>query len=113
MTMKLHREQEIRFYPAHPQSAWPDYFGRTAEKYPVLISEWGYLPETKDPENAYLVGTAATYGMSLLNILNKTQTGWIACWYDDEWLPPMLISGSQARYSEYGLFVISRLQKRP
>jgi endoglucanase len=100
-------------YPAHPQSAWRAYFGQAAEKYPVLITEWGYIPEAKDTENAYLVGTAATYGEPLLNMLDQTQTGWIACWYDDEWLPAMLSAASQERYSEYGRFVIRRLQKKP
>ena len=42
-------------------------------------------------------------------MLDKTQAGWIASWYDNEWLPSMMSSGSPVRYSGYELFVISRL----
>jgi hypothetical protein len=99
-------------YPAHDQSLWGLYFGRVAERYPVLVSEWGFMEETQSAEQPYLNGSAAGYGEALMSYLEERQIGWVACWYDDEAEPPMLQPGWEG-YTAYGEYVMDRLQSAP
>lgn len=97
-------------YPAHSRDTWQFYFGEVAETYPVIMTEWGFMTNSPDSESTYLVGTADTYGRPLLTYLSGHQAGWIACWYDDRWLPPMFQEG-RSGYTAYGEFVLDALQK--
>jgi aryl-phospho-beta-D-glucosidase BglC (GH1 family) len=97
-------------YPAHPSSSWQHWFGRVAVKYPVLITEWGFMDDSETPSQAYLVGDEITYGNPFLTYLGKRNIGWVACWYDDEWAPPMFTEGGIS-YTGYGEFIIQRLNE--
>jgi len=95
-------------YPAHPSTSWPYWFGSVAEEYPVLVTEWGFMDENGDPSASYLAGDQTTYGDPLLEYLNARSIGWVACWYDDKWLPPMFTEGWKSR-TRYGQFVLQQL----
>ena len=96
-------------YPAHPRTSWQHWFGDVAEEYPVLITEWGFMSEAGDSSQAYLVGDPSTYGDPFLGYLSERNIGWVACWYDDKWLPPMFTENRKS-YTQYGEFVLQQLK---
>lgn len=98
-------------YPIHATSGYDGWFGSTAAKYPVLMTEWGYIESTDDASINYLVGTAAGYGKEFTNYLDAHQIGWIACWYDDVWMPIMFEEGNKV-LTDYGQFVVDQLSIR-
>ena len=99
-------------YTAHASSSWPHWFGEIAAQYPVLITEWGFMEDNGDPSQDYLFGDQSSYGEPFLNYLSDRNIGWIACWYDDQWLPPMFTKGRKG-FTKYGEFVMQQLQLRP
>ena len=96
-------------YPVHSRTGWPNWFGGVAERYPVLITEWGFIETSAAAETSYLVGNRANYGEPFLEYLGALEIGWIACWYDDNWLPPMLAKDGQG-YTPYGDFIVQQLK---
>jgi endoglucanase len=96
-------------YPAHGAAYWNEWFGEVSTHFPVLVTEWGWLKTAPDSQTAYLVGNAETYGVPFLSYLDAHHIGWVACWYDDDWLPAMFESGFNA-LNDYGKFVKARLQ---
>lgn len=96
-------------YPAHSKSRWDHWFGEVAQRYPVLITEWGFLDAQEMQGPDYLAGSVETYGEPLLAYLEEHGIGWVACWYDDEWLPPMFLDGFKSKTS-YGRWVLDKLQ---
>ncbi len=68
---------------------WQYWFGDVAEKYPVLITEWGFMDENRDAAPDYLIGSELTYGHPFMEYLDARGIGWVGCWYDDEWKPYM------------------------
>ena len=101
-------------FPAHRPESWDTWFGNVAQDHPVLVTEWGWTDSADDPANTYLVGDQNTYGEPLLAYLNERRIGWVACWYDDEWLPPMFESGFSQR-TAWGAFILDALsdERRP
>jgi len=99
-------------YPAHAAASWPHWFGDVAAQYPVLITEWGFMDDNGDPSQNYLFGDQSTYGEPFLGYLRGRNIGWVACWYDDEWLPPMVTEGKKG-YTKYGKFVVQQLMAKP
>ena len=99
-------------YPVHTQYLWPRYFGEVAKQYPVIITEWGFMDENSQEQAPYLAGDADKYGDPLINYLDSLEIGWVACWYDDEWLPPMFSRGF-SQPTRFGEFVLSRLTPQP
>lgn len=95
-------------YPSHPRRDWPYWFGKVADQYPILITEWGYLDAKTVEGPAYLAGTRQGYGEPLLTYLDELGAGWVACWYDDKWLPSMFAPGRET-LNEYGQWVIGEL----
>lgn len=95
-------------YPAHAAASWNAWFGEVSANYPVLVTEWGWMEASPANPTDYLVGSAASYGEPLLSYLEAHDIGWIACWYDDEWLPAMFKAGS-SELNAYGKFVEARL----
>jgi hypothetical protein len=70
------------------------------------------MDDSKDPSQAYLVGDQIGYGDPFLKYLKEKNIGWVACWYDDEWEPPMFSEG-RASYTQYGEFVLQQLNEAP
>jgi hypothetical protein len=96
-------------YPAHPASGWDGWFGNTSTEYPVIVTEWGFMDENRAGGPAYLGGSAASYGTPFLAYLDRHDIGWVACWYDDQWLPPMFAAGWREA-TVYGAFVLAALK---
>jgi endoglucanase len=89
--------------------SWEAAFGAAAERYPVLMTEWGFMEENPSPTQAYLNGSADAYGEPLMAFLEERGIGWVAAWWDTEWEPPML--SSVGGYTGYGQFVLERLKE--
>ena len=96
-------------YPAHSPTSWDAWFGDVSAHYPVLVTEWGWLETAPDSATAYLVGRASSYGEPFLDYLDERKIGWIACWYDDDWLPAMFEKGFSG-LTDYGKFAVAKLQ---
>lgn len=95
-------------YPIHSSDMWQYWFGDVAEKYPVLITEWGFMDENRDAAPDYLIGSELTYGHPFTEYLNAREIGWVGCWYDDEWLPNMFTeNGKGTTYN--GNFILGEL----
>ena len=76
-------------YPAHGRGGWDAWFGSVTDRYPLLLTEWGFI-DRDDPGPAYLVGDTASYARPLLQRLEDEEaSGWVACWWDDGWQPAM------------------------
>ena len=93
-------------FPAHAASGWDRDFGEVSRRYPVLITEWGFIaePDRIDSSHKYLKGNAASYGDPLLAYLDRRGIGWVACWYDNEWEPAMFLKGNKG-YTRWGEFI--------
>lgn len=95
-------------YPAHSQEMWDHWFGETAGKYPVLLTEWGFMEPDDVSAHDYLVGTVDNYGAPLLSYAEENLAGWVACWYDDSWFPQMFYKGMKTT-TPLGAFVLDEL----
>ena len=99
-------------YAAHTypgtSSDWPHLFGGIAARYPVLVTEWGFMDENPSPSQDYLNGSRATFGDRLMAFLAERGIGWVACWWDSGSEPPML-SREGTGYTRFGQFVVERL----
>ncbi len=98
-------------YPGHASLAWDRWFGDVSRQYPVLVTEWGFMDENRGDGPAHLAGSQETYGEPFLAYLDAHGIGWVACWYDDEWLPPMFNPGRDSP-TRYGTFVLEKLRER-
>jgi hypothetical protein len=63
-----------------------------------------------NPSDAYLSGDARTYGQPLMSYLTQRGVGWVACWFDDEWQPAMLLPGGHG-YTPWGELATLELKK--
>lgn len=95
-------------YPQHSSRLWSVWFGDLAQQAPVIISEWGFMDENRLEGPDFLRGDAATYGRPLLDYLKQNGIGWVACWFDDAWLPPMRTADGQM--TVFGQFVVDHLK---
>ena len=98
-------------YPAHSRYSWDRWFGDVAEKYPVMVTEWGWMESDPSGEQAYLVGSQKTFGEPFMEYLDQHGIGWVACWYDDEWKPAMFEAGFE-KLTSFGEFVLGQLPNR-
>lgn len=96
-------------YPAHSKSRWDHWFGEVAQYYPVLITEWGFFDARELDGPGYLAGSVENYGEPFLAYLEEHGIGWVACWYDDAWLPPMFLDGLEEK-TVYGQWLLEKLQ---
>lgn len=97
-------------YPAHTSPMWDHWFGEVSEVVPVLVTEWGFMDENRKGAPFYLAGSAESFGEPLLEYLDDHGIGWVACWYDDEWDPPMFNQGWKPP-TKYGAFVFEKLKE--
>lgn len=95
-------------YPAHSRYSWDRWFGDVAEKYPVVVTEWGWMESDPSGEQSYLVGNSNSYGEPFIDYLDQRGIGWVACWYDDEWKPAMFEADFE-ELTPFGEFVLRRL----
>lgn len=95
-------------YPSHPASGWDMWFGNVAVRYPVMITEWGFLDQSTTDQDSYLIGSTEGYAKPLMTRLDALGAGWVACWWDDGWVPVMFTDGMKTP-TEYGRYVLTRL----
>lgn len=100
----------VHIYPAHDRARWDTRYGTVSERYPVVMTEWGFMDEHPSPTQSYLNGSAGSYGQPLMEYVMDHGMGWIACWYDDEWEPPMFQPGMKS-FTRYGNFVMEQLRR--
>jgi len=98
-------------FPSHARSGWDHDFGSVAARYPVVITEWGFIDkkQTPNPSDSYLSGDVGTYGDPLMSYLAKRGIGWVACWFDEQWQPAMLLPGGNG-YTDWGKFATLELK---
>ena len=98
-------------FPSHAQSGWNHDFGNVAAHYPVVITEWGFIDqqETPHPPDHYLSGDASTYGHPLMSYLDERGIGWVACWFDEQWQPAMLLKGGSG-FTTWGKYALRELK---
>jgi hypothetical protein len=100
-------------YAAHVypvKEKWDYYFGEVSKKYPVIVTEWGFIDENRYiTKQKYLIGDKDSFGEPFLKYLEERNIGWIACWYDDGWEPEMFTKDFKA-LTNYGKFVLSKLK---
>ncbi len=61
-------------------------------------------------KQTYLSGNRTTYGEPLANYMEENGIGWIACWYDDGWEPPMFLD-ERTELTDWGQFVMELLKE--
>lgn len=89
---------------------WDYNFGDISKKYPVIITEWGFMDENRyRTAQQYLVGDVNSFGEPFLEYLKEKGIGWVACWYDDGWEPPLFTNNFEDT-TNYGKFVFSKLK---
>jgi hypothetical protein len=98
-------------FPSHAQSGWDHDFGNVGARYPVVITEWGFIDkkQTPNPSDTYLSGDVSTYGGPLMSYLAERGIGWVACWFDEQWQPAMLLPGGN-EYTSWGKFATLELK---
>jgi endoglucanase len=99
-------------FPSHARSGWDHDFGSVAKRHPVVVTEWGFIDQTQTPRppDVYLSGDARTYGEPLMSYLDGRGIGWVACWFDAQWQPAMLLPAGQG-YTRWGSFAAGELRK--
>jgi hypothetical protein len=97
-------------YPAHSSTSWDRWFGEVAARYPVIMTEWGYLDPSTVEGPDYLAGSRETYGDRFLAYLDSREIGWVACWYDGDWLPAMFEKDGKT-LNAYGEWVVESFKK--
>lgn len=95
-------------YPAHSRNSWDRWFGDVSAKYPVIVTEWGWMESDPGGEQPYLIGDQHSYGIPLIDYLDQHEIGWIACWFDTEWKPNMFVDDFQ-HLTPLGEFVHTNL----
>ena len=95
-------------FPAHSKYSWDRWFGDVSEKYPVVVTEWGWMESDPSGKQTYLVGSQKNYGEPFISYLDQHKIGWVACWYDDEWKPAMFEAGFD-QLTPFGKFVLQQL----
>lgn len=87
-------------YTAHifpNRRAWEQKFESIADSLPLIVTEWGYISEDGLAKQSYLIGNNESYGQPLIQFMEEHNMGWIACWYDDGWEPPMFFEGMEKK----------------
>ena len=92
----------VHIYPADAAPNWDQWFGNLAATHPVLLTEWGFTDQPMNPDDTYLVGDVATYAQPLLDYVEARGMGWVACWYNDDYDPPLLTGqGTPTAWGEF------------
>lgn len=106
-------EDENIAYSAHifpNRIGWKRKFETMANTLPIVVTEWGYASEDGLVEQAYLKGNRKSYGEPIIQFMEEHNIGWVACWYDDGWEPPMFYEGME-EMTDWGMFVMKQLSQ--
>jgi len=69
---------------------WEDSFGFLSEKYPIVITEWGFNPAAERTIHYY--GTREGFGNSFLRYMMEKGFSWVAWCFHPSWQPNMIKS---------------------
>ncbi len=83
---------------------WEENFGFAASKYPIVATELGFRPGTKD-------GPDAGYGEAIVGYLEAKGISWVAWVFDPDWDPQLIRSWDDWAPTESGAF-FSQAMKR-
>ena len=83
---------------------WEKKLYEIKEEVPLIVTEWGYIDSDIIAKQSYLRGSRESFGEPFLNYLADNKIGWIACWYDDGWEPP-IFSDDNHTLTEWGKFL--------
>lgn len=75
---------------------------------PVIVTEWGYISNEEPVKQDYLTGGRNDYGLPMLQLMERKGISWVACWYDDNWEPPMFCKNSNDK-TDWGELILGYL----
>lgn len=81
-----------------------------SDSLPVIVTEWGYISDKEPARQNYLVGGREKYGIPMLQLMEQKGMSWVACWYDDNWEPPMFFNNSNEK-TDWGDLILEYLSK--
>jgi hypothetical protein len=76
---------------------------------PVLVTEWGYSSDSREPEYAPPDQFADKFVSGFLTGKDLSSFAW---GYDPWYTPSMLVNGSYTKFSDYGKYVVNYLQSQ-
>lgn len=82
---------------------WEKKMSEVKNDVPLIVTEWGYIGSDCITKQSYLKGGRESFGEPFVNYLTDNKIGWVACWYDDGWEPPMFSdkSGNLTKWGEF------------
>jgi endoglucanase len=83
---------------------WEEDFGFAADQYPIVATEFGFMPRRNAPPGG------DEYGNAIINYLEGRGISWVAWVFDPEWGPRLLESWDNFKLSPYGEFIQKSLQ---
>jgi aryl-phospho-beta-D-glucosidase BglC (GH1 family) len=89
------------------EDKWEEDFGFASQKYPVVASEFGFMPVTKEMIAKY--GDYSDYGERIIKFLEGRGISWVVWIFDPEWFPPLITSWDY-KLSESGEFFSKAMQ---
>lgn len=102
-------------YVSHPyphkrgkpyEPKWEENFGFAANRYPVVVTEFGF---TLGKEG---LADNGEYGKAIINYLEAKGISWVAWVFDPEWYPRMLESWDTYTLTECGLFFKTAMRNK-
>lgn len=79
-----------------------------SESIPIIVTEWGYISKEEPVKQNYLIGEREKYGIPMLQLMESKGISWVACWYDDNWEPPMFFEKSNKK-TNWGELILEYL----
>lgn len=74
---------------------WEKDLNRFADRYPLIVTEWGYIDSDLSTKQFYLKGSREKFGEPFAAYLKEKKISWVGCWYDDGWEPQMFFPDSE------------------
>lgn len=86
------------------KTLWEKKLSELQDEVPLIVTEWGYIDSDIAAQQSYLKGSREAFGEPFVNYLTDSKIGWVACWYDDDWEPP-IFSDENYTLTEWGKFL--------
>jgi endoglucanase len=90
------------------EEKWGQDFGFASKQYPVIATEFGFMPVTKEMTAKY--GDYSDYGERIIKFLEDRGISWVVWVFDPDWFPPLITSWDY-KLSESGDFFSKAMQK--
>lgn len=103
-----HPYPQKREQPWEPQ--WEADWGKVADHYPIVATEFGYVVEGARGEHVPVVGDE-TYGNAIIDYFDKKGISYTVWCFDPSWSPALLESYDFTPSSRQGVFFKNVLQK--